>query len=80
MYMKGDSDKLVCENTLQLTYKYSFGDSIPEVDNFPNVQGKVHHSFPIDISVFIIDKKNWNYYILKALENQNLHRINIVDS
>ena len=31
--------------------KYSFSDSIPEVDNFPKAQGHVHHSFASDVSV-----------------------------
>ena len=31
--------------------KYSFSDSIPKVDDFPNIPGHVHHSFPSDVSV-----------------------------
>ena len=31
--------------------KCSFSDSIPKVDDFPNVQGQIHHSFSIDVSV-----------------------------
>ena len=46
MDIKGDSDKLMASIT-----KYSFSDSIPEVDDFPNARGHVHHSFPSDVSV-----------------------------
>ena len=31
--------------------KYSFSDSIPEVDDFPNAQGHVNLSFSSDVSV-----------------------------
>ena len=31
--------------------KYPFSDSIPDVDDFPNARGHVHHSFPSDVSV-----------------------------
>ena len=31
--------------------KYSFSDSIPEVDDFPDVRGHVHHSYPSNVSV-----------------------------